>query len=292
MLDGINFLCFTGCFVVAAFLEISRFFYRSKLRDILLVSVVALGLFAQTLYLYSRAAHFVANSLPLSNTQDWLLLATWIVVAVYLSYQLTRPSRNVGIFLLPLVLALIGASHFADATPFNQRAASMTWGMIHGTSLLVATVTIFLGGVCSIMYLVQSSRLKRKLPPRRGIRLPSLEWLEAVTTRSVLVSTAFLAVGLAGGVILNRAGVASGSASLSMTDPLVLATKLLFVIMLLTSCVVFYQLRGTRGQRIAQITLVVLAVWITLFVVMLFADSLHGKDRTEVTWQWVKEVVE
>ena len=43
----------------------------------------------------------------------------------------------------------------------------------------------------------QSYRLKQKLLPRPGLRLPSLEWLQQLNRRSLLLFTGFLALGLA-----------------------------------------------------------------------------------------------
>ena len=45
------------------------------------------------------------------------------------------------------------------------------------------------------MYLVQSYRLKHKLPPIQGLQLPSLEWLERVNARATVLSALLLVIG-------------------------------------------------------------------------------------------------
>ena len=76
-------------------------------------------------------------------------------------------------------------------------------GAIHGTAVLLATVTVLAGFAAGVMYFWQSVRLKRKRPPSLGLRLPSLEWLERANSRAIAVSLLFLSVGILAGVVLN-----------------------------------------------------------------------------------------
>ena len=95
---------------------------------------------------------------------DWLLLAAWVMVMVYFYLACYHPATHFGVFLLPLVLGLIVAARFADPRPFPREPASKIWGVIHGTSILLATVTVLFGFAAGLMYLEQADRLKRKRP--------------------------------------------------------------------------------------------------------------------------------
>ena len=104
--------------------------------------------------------------------------------------------------------------------------ASQLWGMIHGIFLLLGTVTVMIGFAAGVLYLVQASRLKRKLPPPAGLRLPSLEWLERVNSRVVVISALILvAIGFLAGVVLNLA--ARGDGELSWSDPVISSSALM-----------------------------------------------------------------
>ena len=70
-----------------------------------------------------------------------------------------------------------GGTGWPIAHPFAREPASQVWGVIHGGSILLATVAVLLGFAAGVTYLSQAWRLKRKLPLAGGLRLPSLEWL-------------------------------------------------------------------------------------------------------------------
>src|SRR6185503_3336335 len=142
-----------------------------------------------TVYLWMRAQS-AGTGAPLSSWYDWCLLGAWMLVATYLVIAVQRPQASVGVFLLPLVMALIGVAWlFRDSPAFPREEAKSIWGQLHGVSLLCGTVVVMLGFVAGLMYLVQSYRLKHKLPPRPGFQLPTLEWLQRVNKFSLYVSS-------------------------------------------------------------------------------------------------------
>ena len=100
-------------------------------------------------------------------------------------------------------LLIAAAGLFADRQPIATRRRSQLWGAIHGIFLLLGTVAVMIGFAAGVMYLVQASRLKRKLPPPGGLRFPSLEWLERINSRVLVISTIFVAIGFLAGVVLN-----------------------------------------------------------------------------------------
>jgi ABC-type transport system involved in cytochrome c biogenesis permease subunit len=73
--------------------------------------------------------------------------------------------------------------------------------MFHGVLLLLASVGITVGFLASVMYLVQSRRLKMKKNPIGGLRLLSLERLEKMNRRAVNIAFPLMTVGLLLGVM-------------------------------------------------------------------------------------------
>jgi ABC-type transport system involved in cytochrome c biogenesis permease subunit len=224
MFSGVTIVCFAASYAMTLALEITRLVLRSRIRGAVMLGFAGAGLFAHSTYLYYRAIHAIGP--PLSSERDWYLLAAWVLAAVYLYLTYYHPRTAFGLFVLPLVLGLIGVAAFlADSKPFPQAPASKVWGFVHGVSLLLTTVAVFVGFAAGLMYLAQARRLKRKLPPRRGLRLPSLEWLQRVNSRALVVSLLMLGVGVLSGVLLD---LVNHSGRLPFRDPVVLSSVFMF----------------------------------------------------------------
>ena len=173
-LSGISVVCFAASYAVALGCEASRLFFRSGVRGIVMVGFATAGLFAHTLYLGWRAV--TESAVPLSSPADLYLLLAWLLAAGYLWLTLANPRTPVGLFLLPIVLALVGVATFAPnvPSPLLQDSTSRFWGWFHAALHLVWTSGVVLSAVAGLMWLIQAGRLARKQPPLRGFRMPSL----------------------------------------------------------------------------------------------------------------------
>jgi ABC-type uncharacterized transport system permease subunit len=103
------------------------------------------------------------------------------------------------------------------------------------------------------MYLLQSYRLKRKLPPHSAFWLPSLERLEKINERSLLASVGLLGLGLVLGILLNLA--ARGSEQrIPWSDPVV-AASLVWLVWLFAVVLFHAVYRPARqGRKVAYVT--------------------------------------
>src|ERR1700733_10577480 len=149
---NVHVFCFFASYVIAIALEGSAVVRRSTWLHWLGLGFVAAGLLAQTFSLVGRSN--TADLPPLlSSSHDWLLVLAWLAVVfdLTLSAILSLVGRSVpmGLFLMPVVLVLIGASvlagaatspALAGATDIARRGAEERalrgWGMLHA-SLLV-----------------------------------------------------------------------------------------------------------------------------------------------------------
>jgi ABC-type transport system involved in cytochrome c biogenesis permease subunit len=173
-----------------------------------------------------------------------------------------------------LVLGLIGvARFFADAQPYAREPASRAWGVVHGVSILLASVAVLVGFVAGIMYLEQARRLKKKLPPIRGLRLPSLEWLARANSRAIVVSVLMLAVGLASGEVLR---LLSRGDRLPWYDPVVLSTVCVFLWLLAAAVVGVLYRPAQAGRKVAYLTLVSFVALVVALALVLSVDTQHG----------------
>jgi ABC-type uncharacterized transport system permease subunit len=279
-ISGISLLCFGASYGVAWLLEILKLFFASAVRQWLMLAFVIAGLAAHTLYLGYRAVELSRS--PLSSSFDWCLVAAWLLMVAYLYLNVYYPKAALGLYMLPLVLALIIAAKFADPTPFEASEATRVWGAVHGIFLLLGTVAVMIGFVAGLMYLVQSRRLKRKLPPAPGFRMPSLESLERINSRVVLLSALLVGVGFFAGVILNIVG--RGEAEhLPWSDP-VIASSAAMLAWLVAAAIFNAAYRpARRGRKVAYLTVASLLFLIVALSTLLWVNSEHGgKNRREL----------
>ncbi len=279
-MSGVSITCFAASYSVVLLLELSRLLFRSGIRGAIMLGFAAAGLLAHTIYLAERAAS--ASGYPLSSEQDWYMVAAWILAGFYLYLTAYHRNNAFGVFLLPLVLGLVAAgSWLADPTPFERRPALLVWGIVHGTSLMLATVAVLVGFAAGLMYLAQARRLKKKLPPARGRRLPSLEGLQDLNSRSVGVAMVLLGVGILAGVILNMIYIQSEGSRLDWTDPVVLATVFMFCWLVVSGGVSTFYKPVRKGRKVAYLTVLSFVFLICLLTIGFFFDTEHRKLRVQ-----------
>jgi ABC-type uncharacterized transport system permease subunit len=274
LLTGVSVFCFTASYAVVLLLEVARMFFWHSLRPIVTILFAAAGLLAHTLFLANRA--MTATGTPLSSAFDWYLLAAWGLVVVYLYLAWYHPKTSIALFVLPIVLGLIGLAGFANREPFPQSRAGQVWGTIHGIFLLAGLVAVAIGFVAGLMYLVQSYRLKNKLPAATAARLPSLEWLERTNGRAILISALMVGVGFASGIVLNMVLHQSKIDQIPWSDPVIWSTALMFG-WLLAAVVFSAAYRPARtGRKVAYLTVASFGFLALALGVQLLLPSEHG----------------
>jgi ABC-type uncharacterized transport system permease subunit len=280
-MSGVSTLCFAASYAVALALEISRLLFRSGIRGAVMLGFAAAGLVAHTAFLYYQAVQAVdAAAAPLSSARDWYLMAAWVLIVVYLYLVFYHPQTPFGLCLLPLALVLIGLGRFAaSAEPLALVPAAKAWGMIHSMSIMLAVVSMLVGFIAGVMYLGQMRRLKRKLPPLRRLRLPSLEWLDRANSRAIVISVLMLALGVLSGTILNVINGSSPRGSISWYDPVVFGTMLMLAGLLVAVGVGVWHKPQRAGRKVAYLTLLSLLFLVFLamaLTLMMFFNTQHG----------------
>jgi len=278
VLSNITTLCFAGSYTVALALEASRLLFKSGVRGAVMIGFAAAGLFAHTVYLVSQATQ--STGPPLSSATDWCLMAAWVLAAAYLFLTLSHRREVIGLFLLPWVLGLIAAAQFADPQPLAADSAQRMWGLLHGSFLLAGTVAVLVGFVSGSMYLVQAYRLKQKVLPSEGLRLPNLEWLDRVNTRAIQLSTLLMGLGFVSGLVLGMVRERAGGVAVSLwKDPLVLSLAGMLVWLLAASAFTVIYRPARQGRKVAYLTLASVVFLLVMLGTLLFQDTVH---KTEV----------
>lgn len=236
----------------------------------------AAGWVAHSAYLYHQIVF--QNGHLFESVQGWLFAVAWGIAALYLYLVVYFPKTPFGLFLLPLALISIAAgTYFADASPFPVDSVGPIWRIVHGIAFLLVTLTIFLGFVTGVMYLTQASNLKRKRPMLGRWRLPTLEWLQTTNSRLIGFLIVTLAVGILSGFAINSLNVREQRASVSLFDPMVLVTMVMFLFLLLFAALIRKWSPGREGRRLALVTLICFAALVVMLTFGLLSSAAHWK---------------
>jgi ABC-type uncharacterized transport system permease subunit len=289
MVSGITITCFAASYAVCLVLEASRLVFQAAVRNVIMRGFAAAGFLAHTLFLYGHARAELAGGvkIPLSNWHDFCLLAAWVLAGAYLGLSLRRPQLAVGVFLLPLVLVLIGAGRLlAGAAPFTTGEAASTWRWIHGIALLLGTAGVALGFATGVMHLVQSYRLKHKLPPNPRFRLPSLEWLQRFNFEALFISAGLLALGLIAGVVLNFGHRSGDSSAVPWSHPVVVSSGVLFLWIFAVLLFEAFYKPAREGHKVAYLTVGSFVFLGLVLYFVLFFDHAGGMVAASRRREW------
>jgi ABC-type uncharacterized transport system permease subunit len=279
MLSGVSLICFTAGYALVLLLEIVSLRTRFGWHRPVLMALVVASFAANTIYLVVQSP---GESLWASPA-DWCLLSAWVLAAVYVAAAFFLPQTAVGPFILPLVLGLIAASRWASSEPFAPERVHHFWGNVHGVVLLLGTITVCIGFLAGLMYLLQSYRLKLKRPPADGFRLPSLEWLERTNSRALGFSTALMAVGFATGLGLANLKHRGEAGYIPWSDPVVLSLAAMLGWLVVAEIFRWVYPAARRGRKVAYLTLAsFMFLVITLVSVTLLLDTVHGATNREI----------
>lgn len=274
MTSGVNMLCFTASYGVALALEVAGLWVRPRWRRLAIVLAAVAGIVAHTWYLGARAAQ--SPWAPLASPHDWYLAAAWALAVIYVALVLYQPTTSTGIFLLPVMLALIGVARGASKDAIADFAAPRFWGLIHGVFLMLGAVAVLLGFVAGVMYLLQSYRLKQKLPTDNNFRLPSLEWLERVNGRSLAAAAVLVAIGFFTGILTRLATV---DGVVPWTDPVVLSLSGMLSWLIAAEAFRLAYPAARRGRKVAYLTLAGFVFLVFTLATFMRHDSVHARSE-------------
>lgn len=282
---GVNTICFTASYAIALGLELARFWTRIRLRRVVQMGITVAGLVAHTWYLGRRVAE--VPEAPLASQQDWYLLAAWLLAVIYLLAQIYYARSSMGLFLLPAVLGLIGASVFATDSPIASFQAPRTWAVVHAVCLVLGTVAVLLGFLAGLMYLIQSYRLKHhKLPGSNWLQLPSLEWLERTNSRALGAATLFVGGGFFAGV-LTRLAQEGDQSFVPWSDPVVLSLAAMLLWLVAAEMFRLVYPAARQGRKVAYLTIAAFLFLLLVLVAVTLRDSLHmtaeAKNQADAT---------
>ncbi len=260
-LERVTIVCFAASYGVALALELWHLIAPRPILRLVGIGFGMAGLLAHSLFI-------LAKPLPLAwliNTPvGSLLLLAWILAVFYVYGAAHHYKQAWGLFVLPLVLGLVGLGMLAppplpDAEPemWSEFTGERFWGLVHGIMVLLAGVGISVAFVASVMYLVQVRRLRAKLAPGQGMKIMSLERLEAMNRKAILSAFPLLTAGLLVGVLLQWH---QGQFMAGWESPKIISALGLWLVF----AILLYLRYGAhaRGRQVALLTMLAFAIMI------------------------------
>jgi ABC-type uncharacterized transport system, permease component len=180
----------------------------------------------------------------------------WVSAAVFLLLNLRYRFQVAGVVVLPMISTFFLLAHFSKQNYGASGLMNSPWGSVHIVLSFLALAIFSLSFVLGILFIIEEFQLKHKVLPKVFLRLPNLEILETIHTRSLWVGLILLS-----GAIITGAGWAKSVTGVYFFED----ARQLWAICawLIYALILQARLAGWRGRR--GILLSVLG-----FVVILF----------------------
>ncbi|HEX3644273.1 MAG TPA: cytochrome c biogenesis protein CcsA [Vicinamibacterales bacterium] len=162
---------------------------------------------------------------PVGGASSAISTFVWLLALSYLYVEMTTDERAMGVFILPLLVALQAIPALRPGV--EDRAAVLQGPLfgVHVSSLLFAYASFALACVIGITYVLLFKEIKAKHLGFFYARLPSLQVLDGMNQRAIVIGWIFLTIGMIVGVIWAaqaRGGYGAGDPrvqAISLEDP-------------------------------------------------------------------------
>jgi cytochrome c-type biogenesis protein CcsB len=162
--------------------------------------LTAAGFGFHTLALLTRMGE--AGYFPLTNLYEAISFFSWAMVLVFLVIEYRYRIHVLGSFVLPLVLiSLVSAAALPTEIQSLDPVLKNAWVTVHTTLSLLGIVAFALAFVAGLMYLIEERLLKSKRLNGLYHKLPSLEILDQLNQRSILLGFPLLTLGILTGAL-------------------------------------------------------------------------------------------
>ena len=240
----------------------------------------AAGRGATTLLVAGALAHtFVigmqtmeAGHVPFAGTTQAISTFVWLMALAYLYVEVTTDERGLGVFVLAIIVVLqaVPAARGASVEP-QSPVLSHPLFWTHVSALLGAYASFGLAAVIGITYVLQFKEIKAKHLVFFFTRLPSLQALDVMNSRTVLIGWILMTVGLLAGAMW-----VADARTLSPSDARVQAMSLFdpkISVAIMTWAVYAFQLVARRtigwhGRKAAYVSAVGFAIVLLNFVLV------------------------
>jgi ABC-type transport system involved in cytochrome c biogenesis permease subunit len=213
-----------------------------------------------------------AGHVPFAGTTQAISTFVWLLGLAYLFIEVTTEERGLGIFVLPVIVGLqiLPAIQGPGVEPRSPVLAHpLFW--THVAALLGAYASFGLAAVIGITYVLQFKEIKAKHLVFFFTRLPSLQVLDVMNSRTVFIGWTLLTIGLGAGAVWVSEALAVAPddprvLAMSVTDPKIFVAIVTWL--LYSFAIVARRTIGWRGRRAAYLSAVGFAIVLLNFVLV------------------------
>ncbi|HVZ21655.1 MAG TPA: cytochrome c biogenesis protein CcsA [Vicinamibacterales bacterium] len=211
------------------------------------------------------------GQVPVFDATSAISMFVWLLGIAYLYTEVTTDERTMGVFILPLMLALQAIPAFTTDLEVRSPVLRGPLFGLHVSSLLFAYASFALACVIGITYVLLFKEIKTKHLGVFYARLPSLQVLDQMNQRAIVVGWVFLTIGLVAGVVF--AIQAKVPSMLSLEDPKIFVALICWAVY---SFELFAARRiGWAGRRAAYLSALGFAIVLLNFVPISYLTSSH-----------------
>ena len=209
------------------------------------------------------------SHIPVASTTSAISSFVWLLALSYLYIEMTTDERAMGVFILPLLAALQAIPALHPGVEDRSAVLRSPLFGIHVSSLLFAYASFAVACVIGITYVLLFKEIKAKQLGFFYARLPSLQVLDAMNQRAIVIGWIFLTIGMiVGAVWAARAqGYAPGDPrvqAMSLQDPKIFVALVCWAVY---SFELFAARRiGWGGRRAAYLSALGFAIVLLNFV--------------------------
>ena len=210
-------------YAAAAAAYIAHFARRAPATGRLASGLLAGAVLAHTFLIGMQTME--AGYAPLVGTTAAVSAFVWLLALAYLYLELTTEERAMGMFVTVLLAALAILPAIDSETAPRPALLRSPLFTVHVLSMLLAYASFALAFVIGITYVLMFKEIKAKHLGFFYTRLPSLQTLDAMNARAVVVGWLFLTCGLAiGGIWATQIGGSPDprAQAMSIGDPKIL----------------------------------------------------------------------
>lgn len=279
-----NETCFLIAYVLAFAMEAARFASSGdatrRWTSWSVFVMMGLAIITHSLYLIDRVWNAWSGSqfTAFRNWQDWGLLVAWLIALACFWMSLRRSDKQIGLFVLPIILAIVGLSVvFPSQSPIATSTSSASfWRLTHSAAMLLGTMLVALGFAFAMMYFVQEWRLKHLGSSGNTLRLPSLEYLQTIGRKCILGSALAVGFGVISGAIMNF----TQDGQVAWTDRGIIFSGGLFVWLSIAALLQWVSSNRGRGEWTAILSVLSFVIVVAALAVIISAP--HGSNPSSL----------
>jgi ABC-type transport system involved in cytochrome c biogenesis permease subunit len=254
-----------------------HFATRRATTGVTATTLLAAGVLSHTFVIGMQTME--AGHIPIAGTTAAISTFVWLLAVSYLYIELATNERAMGAFILPLVA---GLQVIPALRPGVEERSELLQGPLFGlhvSSLLFAYASFALACVIGITYVLLFKEIKAKHLGFFYARLPSLQVLDSMNHRAIIVGWIFLTVGMIVGAIWTgqvRAydAVDPRVQNISLADPKIFVALVCWAIY---SFELFARRIGWGGRRAAYLSVAGFVIVLLNFVpISYFLTTSHN----------------